>query len=137
MKTKPLRKWVVALALYAAGGAAFGGDYSVGAAPPTSAARPSTLASDVVDPTLTISVLAPTGAWYRLAYAVGQGWRFVERNPDELLLASNGDVAPSPAPASSEEQPQSVFVDGPTGYVFVWNAEHNWRFLGRIAGAAR
>ena len=137
MRTNPIRKWVVTLALTAGGGTAFAGDRLVGSAPPIPAAPASILPIDADELPLTVSVLAPSGAYYRLAYTVGQGWRFVGRIPDEPSVASNGDVALSPTPTSSADQPQSVVVDGPTGYIFVWNSEHGWRFLGRIAETRR
>jgi len=92
-------------------------------------------AADLTDTPLALTVVAPSGAQYRLAYAAGQGWRFVDRIPEGLRLevASSDDVAPPMIPASGDLHPQSVFIDGPTGYTFVWVPERSWRFVGRIA----
>jgi hypothetical protein len=128
--------WVVALALIAGGDTAFAGGDSPGSAP-APAAPSSTFADGVKDLPLTLTVLAPSGVRYRLAYAGGPGWQFVGRVPDHLLLASNGDVALSPPQTSSGNQPQSILIDGPTGYTFVWIPERGWQFVGRLAEPSR
>jgi hypothetical protein len=96
-------------------------------------------AADLADSPLALTVVAPSGAQYRLAYAAGQGWRFVDRIPEGLRLevASNDDVAPPVIPTPGELQPQAVFIDGPSGNTFVWVPERRWRFVGRIGPASQ
>jgi hypothetical protein len=47
----------------------------------------------------------------------------------------------SAAHAATREQtgadPLAVFVDGPTGYTFVYTAENGWKFVGYLSDAAR
>ena len=95
--------------------------------------------SELTDSPLTLAVVAPSGAQYRLAYAAGQGWRFVDGIPDSLSLklASNGNVKAVLSPTSDSLQPQAVFIDGPTGYTFVWVPEGRWQFVGHVAIANR
>ena len=108
-----------ALILGLSAGAAFAGD----AAP-----MPSTASS----PALTLTVVAPNGVHFRMGLVAGQGWQYLDPAPAQGLVkvASNGTT-----PASSEiggEQPQSVFIDGPTGYMFTWNAGRGWHFIGHV-----
>ena len=96
-------------------------------------------APDLTDSPLALTVVAPSGAQYRLAYAAGQGWRFLDRIPEGLLVevASSDNVVPPVTPTSADPQPQAVFIDGPTGYTFVWVPERRWQFVGRIEPASR
>jgi hypothetical protein len=85
----------------------------------------------------TLRVVAPTGAHYRLAFVAGPGWRFIDSLPgaDLVKVASNGVVPTPQSDGVGGDQPQSVFIDGPTGYTFAWSAERGWYFVGHIAGA--
>jgi hypothetical protein len=33
--------------------------------------------------------------------------------------------------------PLTVFIDGPTGYTFVWTDTSGWKFVGYLSGGAR
>jgi hypothetical protein len=35
------------------------------------------------------------------------------------------------------KQPLTVFIDGPSGYTYVWMRDEGWKFVGRIAGRSR
>jgi hypothetical protein len=38
------------------------------------------------------------------------------------------------ASAVPSAEPLTVFIDGPSGYTFVWTREGAWKFVGKIAG---
>ena len=42
----------------------------------------------------------------------------------------------TPAPAAKEavldDEPLSVFIDGPSGFTFVWNRDGGWKFVGKV-----
>ena len=130
------------LALAAVSGTAFGGTDSLeSATPPATAAAslPSTQkAAEPPNSQLTLTVVGPLGAQYHLVYAAGQGWQFVDVPSRSAIVKvkSDGTVAPLAAATSGEIRPQTVFIDGPTGYTFVW-AEGGWKFVGNIATAER
>jgi hypothetical protein len=43
----------------------------------------------------------------------------------------------APAPAAKEavsgDEPLTVFIDGPSGFTYVWNRDGGWKFVGKIA----
>ena len=81
---------------------------------------------------MNLVVEGPTGARFGLLYTAGQGFRFVDRvaSDDAIQVAANDKIA---LPVLEEEaQPLTVFIDGPTGYTFVWMPDHGWRFVGHI-----
>lgn len=47
--------------------------------------------------------------------------------------AASAIVAVSKSQASD---PVAVFVDGPTGYTFVWSADTGWKFVGPLGDEA-
>ncbi len=83
-----------------------------------------------------LRVEAPTGRTEQLAYRPGLGWTTAAPVRSDAEAA-----APHAVPAEAEHrdqsrdgsQPMSVFVDGPTGYTYVWNRDKGWTFVGRIS----
>src|SRR5882672_4449995 len=71
--------------------------------------------------TVNLVVEGPTGARFGLVYTAGKGFRFVDRvaSSGTIEVASNGNTLPLPE-LLEEEQPLTVFIDGPTGFTFVW-----------------
>jgi hypothetical protein len=107
----------------------------------TLSALPQTCAADNGSP-LTLFVQHPDGQEMRLEYRSGNGWRAQQGHG--APPSAQREVALSAAATSTDEdpsaggQPLSVFVDGPTGYVFVWNADQAaWQFMGRVAESGR
>jgi hypothetical protein len=35
--------------------------------------------------------------------------------------------------ASASERPMTVFIDGPTGFTYVWMRDQGWKYVGRLA----
>ncbi|WP_341648711.1 hypothetical protein [Thauera humireducens] len=62
----------------------------------------------------------------RLWYLPEEGWKFAGRN------AAAGNVD---APVPGAGQPVSLFVDGPTGFVFSYAVDKGWTYAGRVGGA--
>jgi hypothetical protein len=90
---------------------------------------------------LSFVVQGPAGNEVRLDYVPGNGWqstdaaasggevRKVAANEDDMSAAS-----PASADASAGEQPLSVVIDGPTGFVYVWSHDSAaWKFVGHIS----
>ncbi|WP_146166172.1 hypothetical protein [Trinickia symbiotica] len=83
-----------------------------------------------------LRVEAPTGRIEQLAYRPGQGW-----SSAAPARSDAGTAAPRAVRADAEDrdrnadgsQPMSVFIDGPTGYTYVWNRDKGWTFVGRIS----
>src|SRR5262249_38784288 len=95
--------------------------------------------ADQADSRLALTVLGPSGATYHLVYTAGQGWQFVDlpTRIAPIKVKSSVDLALPFAATSGEVHPQTVFIDGPTGYTFVWVADGGWKFVGNITGADR
>ena len=86
---------------------------------------------------LSIAVDGPKGASFRLIHNAGDGWQFADYAATRLVSASQqagptGLIEPLPT-----ETLESVFVDGPTGYVFVYVIDEGWRFVGSVADRKR
>lgn len=102
------------------------------------AAAPDAFAADSRDrPTLSINVEGQNGSSLRLLYTTGNGWKFADHSGPRLASALPQEGPTGPIPALPAETPQSVFVDGPSGYVFVYLMDEGWRFLGNVAEAKR
>ena len=118
-----IRKSVVALALVSISvtPAAFG--QAIGAATDNA---PSPSAANRLPRTLFIS--APRGGTVRLIYVPDDGWSF-----------ANGAIGSKAAMAAltPTEKPLAVFIDGPTGFTYVWIGETGWKFVGRIVDERR
>jgi hypothetical protein len=80
------------------------------------------------------------GNAFQLMHSPGQGWKYLAAAKSEgvarTLSARKVDF--SPVAASYAEttppgaDPMAVFIDGPTGYTFAWNADTGWKFVGHI-----
>ena len=107
--------------------------------PKSETGPPAELTSAAVqaDSRLALAVVGPSGDTYHLVYAPGQGWQFVNlpTGVAPIKVKSSGDFATLFAATTSEVHPQTVFIDGPTGYTFVWVADSGWKFVGTITAA--
>jgi len=87
----------------------------------------------------TLFIDAPTGSTFRLIYVPDEGWKFADR-----AMGSKATVAaltPTAMPRSDEgsaaDEPLSVFIDGPSGFTYVWMRDTGWKFVGRVADRRR
>lgn len=89
----------------------------------------------------TLYVEDPNGNPFRLVRVEGGAWKYAEgwRSPDRAgnwLFRKTGFGSTTPAPAAKEavpdEEPLSVFIDGPSGFTFVWNRDDGWKFVGKV-----
>jgi hypothetical protein len=84
---------------------------------------------------LTLVIESPTGNTFRLTYLPTEGWKFAYALPTEAALTP---IAMPPSDQSSAmDEPLSVFVDGPTGFTYVWMRDEGWKFVGRVANRNR
>jgi hypothetical protein len=83
---------------------------------------------------VTLLVQPPVGGTLRLTYIPDDGWRFDDH--DSSLKSTEARVTPAAASQKKEDtiakRPITVFIDGPTGYTYVWTRDQGWKFVGRI-----
>jgi hypothetical protein len=90
---------------------------------------------------LTLFIEDPSGNPLRLVHVQGEGWRSasgwkavdragVPLQKTALPSATPPRSADAPSPA---EEPLTVFIDGPSGFTYVWLRDAGWKFVGRIA----
>ena len=96
------------------------------------------------DPSQTLLLKSPDGKAFQLVHFRGCGWKQMaaeELRDDGLQLPQMSFAPISAAHAEASAQPTAdplaVFIDGPTGYTFVYTAENGWKFVGYLSGAAR
>ena len=89
----------------------------------------------------TLYVEDPNGNTFRLVRVEGGAWKYAEggRSPDRgdnwlFRKTGFGSTTPAPAPkdAVPDEEPLSVFIDGPSGFTFVSNRDGGWKFVGKV-----
>jgi len=79
---------------------------------------------------LTVTIETPAGSIAQLTYRAGTGWTFEER----ASIATLGFERVSSHPQFEEvDRPMTVFIDGPTGYTYVWKPEEGWKFVGSVS----
>ncbi|MGF6289644.1 hypothetical protein [Paraburkholderia youngii] len=88
----------------------------------------------VADGRLSFTVQSPSGEASRLTYLRGDG-RWLEdhaasNTPDEVRMTPAS--AERQQEASAPVHPESIFIDGPTGFTYVWTAGLGWKFVGRV-----
>lgn len=86
---------------------------------------------------LNIVVNGQNGTTFRLVYSSGSGWSFAAQPGLKVAVAESRKGAAGPIQALPTDTPQSVFVDGPSGYVFVYVIDEGWRFVGNVADTKR
>lgn len=91
---------------------------------------------------LTLLLSGPKGEHSSLVYSASSGWRM---QPGWKVEAANmpGEsrqtpvalpTAPEPpAEGPTLARPLTVFLDGPTGFTFVYVADEGWKFVGQLA----
>ena len=123
-----------AVALALAGGASV----ALGQSTSTSPQRPAQ------DSPLTLLLSGPTGDPSTLVYSADAGWR-LHAGWDLVAQAGQGGrsaqhmptaLKPPTLPPDDQpvlEQPLTVFIDGPTGFTFIYAFDEGWKFVGKIA----
>lgn len=86
---------------------------------------------------LSIAIDGPKGASFRLVYNAGKGWQFADHAVAKLVSVAQQEGPTGLVEALPTDTPQSVYVDGPTGYVFVYLIDEGWRFVGSVADGKR
>ena len=90
---------------------------------------------------LTLYMEDPSGNAFRLVRVEGSGWKYTEgwKSPDPAshsLFRKMAFWSTTPAPVAketvSDDEPLTVFIDGPSGFTFVWNRDGGWKFVGKI-----
>ena len=94
---------------------------------------------------LTLLLSGPKGEHSSLVYAAESGWRMRPGwNVKAADMASGLRLTPvalplAPAPPAETPtlaRPLTVFLDGPTGFTFVYVADEGWKFVGQLANPA-
>ena len=83
----------------------------------------------------TLFIDAPPGGTFRLIYVPDAGWKFADRPMGAKVTVAA--LTPTAVPRSDEgsgaDEPLAVFIDGPTGFTYVWICDTGWKFVGRVA----
>jgi hypothetical protein len=91
---------------------------------------------------LTLYMKDVSGNAFRLIHVQGMGWKYAEgwKSPDraaESLFRKVAFWSTTPAPAAKaavpDDEPLTVFIDGPSGFTYVWNRDEGWKFVGKVA----
>jgi hypothetical protein len=116
---------------------------SAGASPALGQAIASPPAAQSSAPTIMLST--PKGDRLTLVHSPDAGWQLQGGWPSgqqddsaRPTKAMYSDVRSSEADTRPVlERPLTVFVDGPTGYTFIYLLEEGWRFVGQVADGNR
>jgi len=83
-----------------------------------------------------------SGNAFRLVRVEGSGWKYADgwKAPESRAKSPLQDVryeasrVERPAEEMSNvDEPLTVFIDGPSGFTFVYNQEGGWKFVGKLA----
>ena len=72
----------------------------------------------------------------RLVHVQGAGWQFAHaaRGANPALRKTALTSATPPADgATDDDLPLTVFIDGPSGFTYVWSRGGGWTYVGRLA----
>jgi len=95
---------------------------------------------------LTLYAEDPSGNEFRLILVQGTGWKYATGwgpadREGESLFRKMAFGSRTPAPAASvaitENEPLTVFIDGPSGFMYAWHRDDGWTFVGKIADRRR
>ncbi|MET3232624.1 UNVERIFIED_ORG: hypothetical protein ABIC54_004832 [Burkholderia sp. 1263] len=127
---------VVALAFATHGAVTFAATAARGAATPCEAQTGSAQSSPGP---LTLLVDPPEGGTLRLTYVPLDGWKLDTANG--ASTQAEGRVSPVGASRLKEKraasEPMTVFIDGPSGFAYVWTQDRGWKFTGRVTDRIR
>ncbi|TDN69231.1 hypothetical protein [Paraburkholderia sp. BL10I2N1] len=98
------------------------------------AATPCKEHASSADAPLTLLVQPPVGSTVRLTYVPADGWKL--DTPDAAPKATQGRVTPVATSrhedSHGKNEPMTVFIDGPTGYTYIWIQDKGWTFAGHV-----
>jgi hypothetical protein len=91
--------------------------------------------------TTTLFVADPEGNAFRLIHVDGAGWKYAsgwpasteKRSPLRKVALGESE---GPQPKAAEipaDAPLTVFIDGPSGFTYVWSQDGGWTFVGKLA----
>ena len=132
---------VAAAASYGAAAAAADLDPAPSALPPHVVALQSTR-SDARAPRaaapLTLHLQDASGNAVRLVHLPGVGWQYDQaRGAGSPLKKAALQTTATPASGGSgDDVPLTVFIDGPSGFTYVWNRDDGWTCVGRLVDDA-
>jgi len=91
---------------------------------------------------LTLYMEDADGNAFRLIHVQGTGFRYAEgwkssntadaSLPHKVAFQSTTSAPPATG-TTPDDEPLTVFIDGPSGFAFVWDREGSWKFVGKIA----
>lgn len=87
---------------------------------------------------LTLLVQPPSGSAVRLSYAASDGWSadpsttVTEQVSNRVGNVDVSHTASDPGFDQPPGKPMTVFIDGPTGFTYMWSRERGWKFVGRL-----
>jgi len=91
---------------------------------------------------VTVYLEDASGNAFRLVHVQGIGWKYADgwKSPDNSAMSplrkvstSSADSARPAQGATPDGEPLTVFIDGPSGFTYVWDREGGWKFVGKIA----
>ncbi len=91
---------------------------------------------DPANSPVTLRVETPTGDTAQLTYRPAQGWdaagEIADVGQSKAGFAPHGAATQDDPTKPGRNESTSVFIDGPTGYTYVWNRTKGWTFVGRL-----
>jgi hypothetical protein len=136
-RTRTVRlSWTLPIVMFAAVALGANATTALGQTPAYPAAQNSM-------PTITLS--GPKGDRLTLVHSQEGGWQLQAGWPAvpaddsfRMTEAVFSDVVPTAADDRPVlESPLSVYIDGPTGFTFIYVLDEGWKFVGQVAGSAR
>jgi len=91
---------------------------------------------------LTLYLKDSNGKAFRLVQVPGIGWRYADgwkssgrkrNSPFQKTAFAANPRATAANESVVHEEPLTVFIDGPSGFTFVWNQDQGWKFVGKLA----
>jgi hypothetical protein len=137
------RAWVATLTGMAVAATASYGAAAADVATPPSARPPHVVALQSSRPDahaprtaapLTLHVQDASGNAVRLVHLPGVGWQYDEARGagSPLKKAALQTSATTASGGSGGDVPLTVFIDGPSGFTYVWNRDDGWKCVGRL-----
>lgn len=91
-------------------------------------------------PPVTLYMEGPSGNPFRLIHVQDAGWKYADGwksfDRGAWLFRTTAFGSKTPALAAKvvpDDEPLTVFIDGPSGFTYVWNRDDGWKFVGKIA----
>ena len=90
---------------------------------------------------LTLYVEDPNGKALQLVYVEGTGWKYgapkTREHDGSSLFRKIAFWSTSPASAAAKDvvpsdEAHTVFIDGPSGFTYVWTRDGGWKFVGTL-----